>query len=513
MKTPTLSSLALSLFLGNGAWADIKLPAIISENMVLQQETRANVWGWAEPGEAVEIQFGAASGKTVTGADGKWDVKLTQLAAGSAGDMVIKGKNSITVKNVIAGEVWVCSGQSNMEWNVADSKNPQDEIAAADFPELRMFTVKKSAQAEPQTDCVGKWEVCTPQTVPHFSAVGYYFGRKLLQDVKRPVGLIHTSWGGTPAEYWTPKEVLAGDPDLKPLIDEWDNIKAAYPKAKETFDKATADWQVAAERAKADGTPVPQAPHRPKGGDAKDSPASLFNGMIAPILPYTIQGATWYQGEANASRAKEYQKLFPMMIMSWRLGWRAELPFLFVQLANFNARNVDFSGQPEDSRWAELREAQLMTLDLARTGMAVAIDIGDPKDIHPKNKQEVGRRLALIAQASVYFQEVPDSGPLYTGHQQEGDKIRLNFRHSEDLKASDGGKIKGFAIAGEDQKFVWADITIEGDHVLVSSPQVAKPVAVRYGWADNPECNLVNAANLPASPFRTDRWPQFTPTK
>ncbi|MDB6175582.1 MAG: Sialate O-acetylesterase [Chthoniobacteraceae bacterium] len=494
-------------------WADVKLPAVISDNMVLQQESKANVWGWADAGEKVAVQFANRNMQTVAGPDGRWNVKLADLKAGIIGDLTIAANNSITVKNVAVGEVWVCSGQSNMEFQVSGGKNAAEEKAAANFPLIRVFTVQKAAKNEPQTDCVGKWEVCTPETVFGFTAVGYFFGRKLHEDMKIPVGLIHTSWGGTPAEYWTPKEIIEAEPDFKSLAESWEQLKAAYPKAKEDYEKALAEWKDAAALAKANGTAAPKRPAEPKGGNAFGGPGCLYNGMIAPIEPYTIQGATWYQGESNASRARQYRKLFPTMIQCWRQHWGVEFPFLFVQLANYNARGVEQTGQPEESQWAELREAQLMTLELPHTGMAVAIDVGEGGDIHPKNKQEVGRRLALSAEASVYYREVAYSGPLLAGSQQEEGKIRLSFSNAEGMKASDGGKLKGFAIAGEDKRFVWADVTIEGDHIVVSSPEIANPVAVRYGWADNPECNLVNAASLPASPFRTDAWPQAAPAR
>ncbi|MES2568534.1 MAG: sialate O-acetylesterase [Verrucomicrobiota bacterium] len=499
-----LPFLIVSALLHSPSWADIRLPAIISDNMVLQQESKANVWGWAEPGEKVAVRFAEKNSDAVTDADGRWSVKFDGLKAGTAGEMTIIGKNALTVKNVVVGEVWVCSGQSNMEFQVRSGLNPAEEKASANFPLVRMFTVQKAARSEPQNDCVGKWEVCTPETVPGFSGVGYFFGRKLHEDLKFPIGLIHTSWGGTPAEFWTPKQVIEGDPDLRPMAESWEKVLSNYPKAKEAYDKALAEWKEAAAQAKANGGAVPRQPSAPRGGDAFGGPGCLYNGMIAPIEPYTIQGATWYQGESNASRAKQYQKLFPAMIMSWRQRWGAEFPFLFVQLANFNARQAAPTGQPEESQWAELREAQLMTLELPRTGMAVAIDIGDATDIHPKNKQEVGRRLALAAEASVYYREGAYSGPLLAGSQIEEGKIRLSFRNAEGMKAQDGGKLKGFAIAGEDKRFVWADVEIEGDHLVVSNPGIAKPVAVRYGWADNPDCNLINAAGLPASPFRTD---------
>ena len=482
------------------------MPAVISDHMVLQREKPANVWGWAAAGEKVTVKLGARAVETAADAAGKWSVRLAGLAAGVAGDMTIAGRNTLTVKDVAVGEVWVASGQSNMGFILAGSLNRWEEIAAASFPLIRMFTVRQSPAETPQDDCQGRWEVCTPATAPGFSAAGYFFARRLHQTLQQPIGVIHTSWGGTPAEFWTPSEVIAADPELKPIAEPWKNVKANYPKAKEAYEKALAEWKVAAEKAKADGTKPSVQPGPPPGTTPFGAPACLFNGMIAPIVPYTIQGAIWYQGEANAPAAKLYRKLFPTMIASWRQQWGAEFPFLFVQLANYNASGQPPSGQPEESRWAELREAQLRTLELRHTGMAVAIDIGEGDDIHPRNKQEVGRRLALVAEATVYHRDTEFSGPLFAGSQPEAGKIRLSFRHAEGMKASDGGKLKGFAIAGEATKFVWAETEIQQDHIIVWSPQVPKPVAVRYAWADNPECNLVNAVGLPASPFRTDAW-------
>ncbi|MEA3213122.1 MAG: sialate O-acetylesterase [Chthoniobacter sp.] len=499
---------AAALLLSAAAHADVKLPAIISDHMVLQQELPATVWGWADKDEKVSVKFGDQSADTAADDTGKWSIKFVDLKAGAAGDLTVSGRNSLTVKDVVVGEVWVASGQSNMEFRVSGAINAKDDIAAANFPQLRMFTVQRAAKAEPQEDCVGKWEVCTPETVANFSAVAFFFGRKLHQDLQGPIGLIHTSWGGTPAESWTPHEALAGDPDFKPILDAWERKVADYPKAREAYEEEMEKYREKEKEAKEAGKQPPQPPHAPQGGDATGSPSCLYNGMIAPLLPYGIRGAIWYQGESNAGQARLYRKLFPTMILSWRQQWGSEFPFLFVQLANFNSRHVPPTGQPENSNWAELREAQAMTLELPRTGMAVAIDIGASEDIHPKNKQEVGRRLALVAEASVYYRDQEFSGPLYSDAQAEDGKMRLSFRHAEGLKAKEGGKLKGFAIAGSDKKFFWADAEVQGDHIVVSSPEVKEPAAVRYAWADDPECNLVNATGLPASPFRTDDWPQ-----
>jgi sialate O-acetylesterase len=501
------------------AHAKIKLPALVGDHMVLQQESRDNVWGWANPGEKITVKFGEKSGTATAGADGKWSVRLSELKAGTVGDLTVSGEDEKVVKDVAVGEVWVASGQSNMEMAVASAKDFEKEKAAANFPQIRMFTVRKAASVTAKDDCVGQWQVCTPENVGGFSAVGYFFARELHQKLNLPVGIIHTSWGGTPAQFWTPAAVLEREPAFKRYFDAWDREKKNFPQAKAAYDQAKAKWDQDAAQAKTEGKPIPPAPRMPRGGDDFGSPGCLWYAMIEPVLPYTIQGAIWYLGEANAGSdddAKLYRQLFPTMILSWRRAWsqaglegseNPEFPFLFVQLANFRGR----FDHPVDSYWAVLRERPLMTHHLPHPGMAVRIDLGEAADIHPKNTQEVGRRLALSALAQVYYIDLEYSGPLFSSAQEEDGKIRLSFRNADGLKAVDGRKIKGFAVAGEDRKFAWADVDIEGDHVLVSSPKVQKPVAVRYGWQDNPECNLVNGAGLPASPFRTDDWPQTPP--
>jgi len=514
MKTPSLpKAIALVLvaaFSAGPLRANVKLPALISDNMVLQQDLPDNVWGWADPGEKVTVKFADKSAAAVADAEGKWNAKLEGLAPGAVGDLTVTGNNSLTVKNVAVGEVWVASGQSNMEFTLSGAKNAPEEIQAAKYPLLRMFTLKKAAKAEPQADCVGQWEVCTPETASHFSAVGYFFSRRLLETLKQPIGLIHTSWGGTGAELWTPKPVLEADPSYKSFFLNWQHTVEAYPQAKEKYDKDMITWREEQKKATEAGTKPPPAPRAPRGGDDFGSPACLFNGMIEPVLPYTIRGAIWYQGEANVGNPALYQKLFPTMIQSWRRLWNEEeFPFIFVQLANYLPRH----DEPTDSNWAALREAQTATLDLPHTAMAVTIDIGEGDNIHPKDKQDVGLRLALAAEATVYYHDQEFSGPIYAGIQVEDDKLRLTFRHGEGMKAADGGKLKGFAVAGADRKFIWADAEVQGDHVIVSSPSVKEPVAARYAWADNPECNLINAAGLPASPFRTDDWRQFAAAK
>jgi sialate O-acetylesterase len=428
--------------------------------------------------------------------------------------MTVAAQNTITLHNVAVGEVWVCSGQSNMEMAVGSSArawggvlNADQEAAAGNYPLIRHFTVKKAVAGQPQKDVEGQWVVASPETVPEFSAVGYFFGRELHKALGVPVGLIDSSWGGTPAEAWTSTPALEAVPELKPLLDDWSQKVAAYPRALEQFQQELNPWEQAAEKAEGEGKPAPPPPKMPP--DPRSNPwraGGLYNGMIAPLTPYAIAGAIWYQGESNADRAYQYRKLFPTMIQDWRHAWgEGDLPFLFVQLANFIQGGVK-------TAWAELREAQSMTLSLPKTGMAVTIDIGDPYDIHPRNKQEVGRRVALAGEALAYGRKVVYSGPLYESMSVEGPSVRLRFKHVGGGLVAKGGPLKGFEIAGEDRKFVAAEAKISGDTVVVRSAagRLPHPAAVRYAWADNPECSLYNKAGLPASPFRTDDWPGVT---
>ncbi|UCD50434.1 MAG: hypothetical protein JSW27_23280 [Phycisphaerales bacterium] len=505
-----LVTFLLGLLLPAASWADIRLPAIVGDNMMLQAGEEAPLWGWADPGETVylSVSWHRMERRTTADADGKWTISVKTPPAGGPYEITLKGKNTIAIKNVLVGEVWVCSGQSNMQWSVQNSANSEQEIAAAKYPKIRLFSVARKVADTPQADCDGTWAECSPETVPGFSAVAYFFGRQLHEELKTPIGLIHTSWGGTPAEAWTTSAMMKSDPDFKPILDRYADAVANYPQALVKFKERLEQWQKASEQAKAEGKRAPGRPYAPLGPGHPHSPSGLYNAMIAPLIPYAIQGAIWYQGESNAGRAYQYRKLFPAMIESWRKTWgQGQFPFLFVQLANF----MQTKDEPSDSAWAELREAQTMTLDLPNTGMAVIIDIGEADDIHPKNKQDVGKRLALWALAKTYGHDVVWSGPLYKSMETKDGKIVLRFDHVDGgLVAQGGNPVKGFALSGADKKFVWAEAEIEGDTVLVSSEAVAAPVAVRYAWADNPVCNLYNQAGLPASPFRTDDWPGLT---
>ena len=501
--------LAVLLSVG-GAFAEIKLPAIIGDNMVLQQGQKVAVWGWAEADEEVMVSVSWHSMQWGVKADkeGRWQFKMNSPKVGGPYEMTLTGKNTIRIKNILVGEVWVGSGQSNMQMSVQGSANSKEEIAAAKYPKIRLFSVQREVADRPKLDCVGSWVECSPETVPGFSAVAYYFGRELRKELDVPVGLIHTSWGGTPAEAWTKRDMLETDEDFAPILKRFDDAMAKYPQAKAEYDKKVEQWKEAAKKAKEEGKPAPRRPRAPFGPGNPHSPAGLYNAMIAPLIPYGIQGAIWYQGESNAGRAYQYRELFPAMIRSWRSNWgQGDFPFLFVQLANFMA----VKEEPVDSAWAELREAQLRTLALANTGMAVIIDIGEAKDIHPKNKQDVGKRLAAWALGTTYKKKPVYSGPLYKAMKVDGNKVVLTFNHAGGgLVARGEGPLKGFSVAGAEKQFVWADAKIEGDTVVVISDKVAAPVAVRYAWADNPVCNFYNAEGLPASPFRTDDWPGVT---
>jgi len=492
------------------SYADIRLPAVVGDNMVLQAGQRVTLWGWADPGEqiGISVSWHSTYWRIEADEEGKWSFRLTSPSVGGPYEITLKGKNTITIRNILAGEVWVCSGQSNMQWPVRNSANAEQEIATAKYPKIRLFSVTRKVAETPQEDCTGQWVECSPETAGDFSAVGYFFGREVHENLEMPVGIINTSWGGTPAEAWTSQPMLEENPCFEPIVTRYREAVANFPQIMANYKERLAKWSKAVEKAKAEGKPTPRRPGQPLGPGHPHSPAGLYNAMIAPLSPYTIRGAIWYQGESNASRAYQYRELFPTMIKSWWKAWRlGDFPFLFVQLANFR----EVKEEPGESDWAELREAQSMTLDLPNTGMAVIIDIGEANNIHPKNKQDVGKRLALWAQANTYGKDVVYSGPLYTSMERKGNKIVLHFDHVGGGLVAGGDKpLKGFAIAGADQKFVWADARIVGDTVVVSSESVADPVAVRYAWADNPICNLYNKAGLPASPFRTDAWPGVT---
>jgi sialate O-acetylesterase len=505
-------AVAWLFFSSSQGWAGVKVNALFADNMVLQRSIKAPVWGTADPGEEVTVTLGSHKASATADSQGRWKTELAPMPAGGPFEMTVAGKNTLTIHNVAVGEVWICSGQSNMEMAVSNGptwwggvRNADQEVATANYPMIRHFGVKKAVAGKPQTDVEGQWLIASPQTTGQFTAVGYFFGREVHRKLGVPVGLIHTSWGGTPAEAWTSYGSLAGDPALASIVSDWEKKLADYPAQLEKYRHGLDDWSRAAPQAEADGKAAPRPPEFPDDPQSSSWRASgLFNAMIAPLIPFGIRGAIWYQGESNADRAEQYRKLFPAMISDWRRAWgEGDFPFLFVQLAGF-----------EDSgTWPELREAQAMTLSLPKTGLAVAADIGERYDIHPKNKQEVGRRLALDAEAIAYGRNVEYSGPVYDRMKVEGNHVTLQFKRRGGGLVARGRSLSGFEIAGDDRKFVPADAQIQGGNVVVSSPKVAKPAAVRYAWRDFPECSLYNKAGLPAPPFRTDDWPPAKPEK
>jgi sialate O-acetylesterase len=522
-RTAAVAALAVLVFAPT-ARADVRLPSIFGNGMVLQRDMAVPVWGTADPGEEVTVTLkglgkaddtdplnratAALTARTTAGKDGRWMVRLGKLSAGGPWKMTVAGKNSITFENVLAGEVWVCSGQSNMWWTVELVKGIEDAIAAAARPSMRYFSVAMVSSEEPQFDFPGtkpQWVECTPTSVKKFSAIAYFFGAGLLEQLDVPIGLIHSSWGGSIAEAWTSMKTLRSLPELLPIVDNLDSLKAVYPQANAAYQKRAAEIA----QAQKEGKVVPFA-LSPRGPGERDWPSGLYNAMLAPMIPYAIRGAIWYQGESNSVRAAQYRTLFPAMIRDWRKAWReGDFPFLFVQLANWNTETIPVEGTW--GSWPELREAQTMALALPRTGMAVAVDIGDSTNIHPNNKMEVGRRLALAALHVAYGRDIVWSGPLYRSMVREGGTIRLRFDHTADgLIALAGRPLTGFEIAGKDRVFHPATARIVGRDVVVSSPAVSDPAAVRYGWDDNPYCTLANSAGLPASPFRTDKWPGIT---
>ncbi len=638
----------------SGVNAQLRLPAIISDHMVLQQGMDASVWGWAKPGKKVVVKIAGQVQDATVKKDGRWLVRLSELAAAGPHRMTVScAGESITIKDILVGEVWLNSGQSNMEQSVASSGDSEKEIAVADWPQIRLFQLEMRSSVMPLEDTPGVWKVCSADSVTNFSAVAYFFGRELHKELKLPVGLIQSAWGGTEIECWLSPDSVKGDAYFSKLVRRWEKSKGddhgtaqeplvkdgvmefalefaeltLVPKAgsqKEPLvldDFADADrknrlggrwsevnsnsqeglsfkpgteqqgvahfsgrlkqgkWAVVSAGLSADGSAVDFSAyhglrckvrgtgqfkiglHQPSvkdwdshvtgvimasadwqevtvpfeefsqadGGQPKlftpdqlsmvfiapviptfvpQEPFGLYHAMIVPLLPYTLRGSTWYQGEANVAQACRYRKLLPALIMGWRRSWANEnLAFLVVQLANFRKVEVD----PTESDWAELREAQAMVLDVSDTGLAVITDIGDADDIHPKNKHDVGRRLALWALGTTYGRDIVYSGPLYDSMKLAGEKIRLSFKHvGSGLKAKSGNKLRGFALAGEDRKFVWAEAEIEGETVVLNSKKISSPVAVRYNWADNPQGNLYNEEGLPAAPFRTDDWPGIT---
>jgi sialate O-acetylesterase len=635
--------------------AEPTLPGLFSDHMVLQRNREVPVSGWADPGEKIRVTMEGISRDAIAGKDGQWKITLPAMNAGGPFLMTVQGNKTVFLKDVLVGEVWVLSGQSNMTFALSGAEGAATELPRANYPEIRLFTVPQKDTQEPQQNVAAAWKVCSPGTAGEFSAVAYFFGRELFKKLGVPIGLIHSSWPGTGAENWASAPSLRAEPELKSILDRWES---ASPESKQlargpadfriefddfelikagenstqsqtvpfsNFDDGTThtsfgsgwtyNWQTAANTTfdlaqpgrggsgfaarvsgqldagqesalhtdfSSDGSPadlsayaglrfysrghgafrlrllqptiydwddygtsafaaadewrpitvwfkdlkqdgwgivMPFTPQSLSGfaievlrtqDSVERPPSGLYQGMIAPLIPYAIRGAVWYQGEGNAERAYQYRKLLPALIKGWRAAWgEGDFPFLIVQLPNFGEKEA----HPGDSEWAELREAQFMALRQPNTGLAVTIDLGEAGNVHPHKKAEVGRRLALWALGTTYAQPIVYSGPLYDAMQIAGSQARIHFKNIGSGLEAHGSELQGFALAGADKIFHWANARIDGNTVVVSSSLIASPVAVRYAWAGNPDGNLYNQEGLPASPFRSDDWPGITVDK
>ncbi|MSU25044.1 MAG: sialate O-acetylesterase [Opitutus sp.] len=518
--------LALALLPALATRAEVSLAPLFTDHAVLQRDQPVPVWGRADAGEKVAVTFRGQTREAVAGADGRWIVFLDKLPASAEGaDLTVAGRNTLALHDLVVGEVWLCSGQSNMEFTVGRAANAAAEIAAADFPLIRHVRIAHTVAAAPaDTVKTSGWLPATPATTGGFTAVGYFFARDIFKKLGVPVGLVHSSWGGTPVESWISPVALASNPAFKACGDRWAQMLAEFPLAKSQYDAQLAAWTAEETAAKAHAAkPAPRPtvkgpvknsppthaawlklhpkPPAPRGPGDPWTPTGLFNGMINPLLPYALRGALWYQGESNAERAGEYRALFAALITAWRTHFgQRDLAFYWVSLANYTVP-TDASG----TSYAFLREAQTQTLALPHTGQALAIDLGQPDDIHPTNKQDVGRRLALLAQHRLYGITGDDTGPTLSGVTREGAALRVKLAHADGLVAHDK-PVQALELAGADKKFFPAAGKIERDTLLVSAPEVREPVAVRYAWKNSPEANLYNGAGLPAVPFRSDKW-------
>jgi len=512
MSRRCIGAAVFSLVFISTAESQVRLASIFGDNMIVQRDVPIPVWGQAPPGATITIRLSYATASTSADNEGNWKATISKLAAGGPFDLTVVSSETLIVRNVLVGEVWLCSGQSNMEFRLDRSDAADSVIAAALNPKIRLCTVQRAVSETAQISAKASWVESSPTTVGRFSAVAYFFGKKLLEELDVPVGLVHASWGGTAAESWMPPMVLADDSEFAPILQRWQSDLKKFPELNATFQDRLpalmAQWRSDSAAAAADGKAPPARPQLPRGPGSRDTPSGQWNAMIHPLIPFAVKGVIWYQGEANASRAYQYRRLFPALIRSWRKTWENEkLPFYYVQLPNL-FRQPD----PSKSVWAELRESQLQTLSLTNTGMAVTIDVGDSMDIHPRNKKPVGERLARIALNKDYgHSQVVPSGPVYAGYRPDGASIRISFSEIDGgLLARSVDNITGFVVAGEDRIFVPARAKIEANEVVVWCDRVQQPVAVRYAWGDNPEWSLMNAAGLPASPFRTDDWPLTT---
>src|SRR5258708_1976168 len=478
--------LTVVLALAGDALADVQLPGIISDHMLLQRDVPVRIFGKAQPGEAVSVLFRGQTARTQTDPLGRWEVWLQPLSGGPATTMTIQGANSITIADVLVGEVWIGSGQSNMQWTVRQSDNADEEVASSDFPQIRLFSVPRKTSPVPVEDVDGRWVICSPESVREFSAVLYFFGRQMHQDLKVPVGLIHASWGGTPMASWLSGPSLVANPRLEPFLTFWQNTILRYPINLSRHEQALKLWQ-------ANGSQGPR-PAPPLGPGHAHEPTVLFNAMIAPLVKYTIKGALWYQGETEAGRAQGhiYGDALMTLVQDWRRAFgQGDFPMYWVQLANYG-------NAVKNGHWMRVQEGQVKATALRNTGVVVITDIGNPTNIHPTNKQDVGWRLAMLAQHR-------GASPLYRQVTRDGDAVRIRFQNpGKALKTRGRGPLTGFQVAGPDGRYVAATARIDGATVLVSSPDVLTPASVRYAWDYNPDANLVNELGLPASLFRTN---------
>jgi sialate O-acetylesterase len=489
------------LLLAAAGFAEVKLPKVLSDHVVLQRDAPIHIWGWADPGEQVTVSL-LSQKQTATGDDlGKWSVYLAPQPAGGPYNITVAGANTITISDVLIGDVWLASGQSNMEMplkgfpNSAVLKNGAEEIANSTQPQIRLLRVHTRASDYPQPDLKDPdevWTLCTPDTAADFSAVAYFFGREIQQQEKVPVGLIDDTWGGTPVRAWVSLDSLSADSSLMPVFRDWSEMA-----------DTTADIPAMLAREKREDEAAKQAGSTPPKhswhpNPASWAPANLYNGMIAPLTEFAIKGVIWYQGETDSalSRAPMYSKVFPTMITDWRGKWReGDFPFLFAQISSFTSTEFE--------KWGIVRDAQRRTLSLANTGMAVTLDVGQADNVHPPDKQTVGHRLALAARDIAYGEHIEDSGPLFHQAVTEGATMRVWFDHGEGLTAK-GGALVGFEVAGSDHEFVPATAKIDGSQIVVSAAEVKMPKYVRYAWANFSTANLCNSAGLPASTFSSE---------
>lgn len=500
--------LCLLLGLSSAAAADLSIASLFSDHMVIQREQPLKVWGWATPGDQVRVMIGAENATATTSADGRWSVTMNPPATVGPHTMKVSSEDSsIEIADILVGEVWLCSGQSNMAMTVNRARDYEQERRAAELPRIRMFKVNSGHALTPQDKCAGAWAVCSPDTVGGFSATAFFFGRRLHAELDVPIGLINSSVGGTSVESWTSMTAQSQVPEIGPRLQAWRQSDQEYDEqaAQATFDRAMQRWTKNAKAAREAGNKPPRKPKlaaRPR--QDRNYPANLFNGKIHPLIGFSIRGAVWYQGENSSGRgfAHLYGPQLTTLIRDWRARWGRDFPFAWVQLPNYRAAQQE---PAETNGWTLVQEGMLKTLAEPDTGMAITLDVGEARDIHPKDKQSVGFRLAQWALASVYGADLIPMGPVYRDHTVADGRVTIAFDHAAGLRSTTDS-VKGFAVCGADRQFVWADARIDGDKVVVSSPDVPQPVSVRYAWAANPIFSLYNDAGIPASPFRTDDW-------